>query len=220
MTSLYEVSNRTAITSTSSSGIEREYFIAAEEVDWDYLPGGKDECGSYISSNNATTNWVLDKYFNNVNYASIGGRKVKKVRYIEYSDNTFSTKKIQPEHFGILGPVIRAVVGDNIKVHFKTARFHFRFIHTVYFMEKIQKGQITTMEQLLLQMVRLHLIKPIRTWTVPEDAGPGPKDLSSKLWMYHSHVSETNDTNSGLIGPIVITRKKCGNVTTSSMARY
>ena len=32
MTSLYEVSTGTAITSTSR--IEREYFIAAEEVDW------------------------------------------------------------------------------------------------------------------------------------------------------------------------------------------
>ena len=25
--------------------------------------------------------------------------------------------------------------------------------------------------------------------------------------MYHSHVSEVNDTNAGLIGPIVITKK-------------
>ena len=44
-------------------------------------------------------------------------------------------------------------------------------------------------------------------WDVPEDAGPGPNDLSSKVWMYHSHVSEVNDTNAGLIGPIVITKK-------------
>ena len=216
MTSLYEVSNRTAITSTSSSGIEREYFIAAEEVDWDYLPGGKDECGSYISSNNATTNWVLDKYFNNVNYASIGGRKVKKVRYIEYTDNTFSTKKIQPEHFGILGPVIRAVVGDNIKVHFKNrARFPFSIHPHGVFYGKDSEGANyndgTT-------FVADGAVAPNKTytyiWTVPEDAGPGPKDLSSKLWMYHSHVSETNDTNSGLIGPIVITRK---NMATSRL---
>jgi hephaestin len=32
-------------------------------------------------------------------------------------------------------------------------------------------------------------------------------DGSSALWMYHSHVDEPGDTNAGLIGPIVITKK-------------
>ena len=71
-------------------------------------------------------------------------------------------------------------------------------------MGKIRKGQIFNDGTNFIGY--LPLIKHIPIWTVPEDAS-GPKDLSSKLWMYHSHVSETNDTNSGLIGPIVITRK-------------
>ena len=45
------------------------------------------------------------------------------------------------------------------------------------------------------------------TWEVPDRAGPGPNDPSSILWMYHSHVNDVADTNSGLIGPIIITRK-------------
>jgi hephaestin len=44
-------------------------------------------------------------------------------------------------------------------------------------------------------------------WPVPERAGPGPMDGSSVLWMYHSHVDEVRDTNAGLIGPIIITRR-------------
>ena len=44
-------------------------------------------------------------------------------------------------------------------------------------------------------------------WQVPERAGPGPMDGSSVLWMYHSHVDEVRDTNAGLIGPIIITRR-------------
>src|SRR5215208_8508894 len=27
------------------------------------------------------------------------------------------------------------------------------------------------------------------------------------MWMYHSHVDESDDTNTGLIGPIIVTRK-------------
>src|SRR5829696_8161258 len=45
------------------------------------------------------------------------------------------------------------------------------------------------------------------TWKVPKRAGPGPEDPSSIAWMYHSHVDESDDTNTGLIGPIIITRK-------------
>ena len=28
------------------------------------------------------------------------------------------------------------------------------------------------------------------------------------MWMYHSHVDETGDTNAGLMGPMIVTR--CG----------
>ena len=44
-------------------------------------------------------------------------------------------------------------------------------------------------------------------WHVPERAGPGSMDGSSVMWMYHSHVNEPSDTNAGLIGPIVVTKK-------------
>ena len=45
------------------------------------------------------------------------------------------------------------------------------------------------------------------TWPVPERAGPGPMDGSSILWMYHSHTDEVMDTNTGLIGPVIITAR-------------
>jgi hypothetical protein len=44
-------------------------------------------------------------------------------------------------------------------------------------------------------------------WQVPARSGPGPNDPSSVLWMYHSHVDESGDTNAGLVGPIVVTAK-------------
>jgi len=44
-------------------------------------------------------------------------------------------------------------------------------------------------------------------WIVPERAGPGPMDGSSVMWMYHSHVDEVRDINTGLFGPIIITAR-------------
>jgi hephaestin len=45
----------------------------------------------------------------------------------------------------------------------------------------------------------------VYTWQVPPRAGPGAHDGSSVMWMYHSHTDEVADTNSGLVGPMIIT---------------
>src|SRR4029077_6765945 len=45
------------------------------------------------------------------------------------------------------------------------------------------------------------------TWEVPERAGPTAHEGSSAFWMYHSHNDEIRDVASGLIGPMIITRK-------------
>lgn len=44
-------------------------------------------------------------------------------------------------------------------------------------------------------------------WPVPERAGPARMDGSSIMWMYHSHVNEARDINTGLMGAMIITRK-------------
>ena len=44
-------------------------------------------------------------------------------------------------------------------------------------------------------------------WVVPERAGPGPNDPSSLVWLYHSHVHAAKDSNTGLIGAILVTAK-------------
>jgi FtsP/CotA-like multicopper oxidase with cupredoxin domain len=45
------------------------------------------------------------------------------------------------------------------------------------------------------------------TWFADEDSGPGLGDPSSLVWWYHSHVNEPQETNLGLLGPIIITRR-------------
>ena len=79
----------------------RTYYIAAENVLWDYAPAGMDPM---------THEPIPSPWGNQTKY--------NKVRFIEYTDDTFTTKKSQPEWLGILGPVIRGVEGDTIKVVF------------------------------------------------------------------------------------------------------
>ena len=45
------------------------------------------------------------------------------------------------------------------------------------------------------------------TWEVRGRSAPGPKDPSSVVWMYHSHHSEVQDTNTGLYGAMIISAK-------------
>ena len=49
------------------------------------------------------------------------------------------------------------------------------------------------------------------TWQAPERSVPGPMDPSSIVWMHHSHTNETQDMDSGPIGPIIITRRGAGS---------
>ena len=39
---------------------------------------------------------------------------------------------------------------------------------------------------------------------MPDRAGPAAHDDNSVMWMYHSHTDEIKDTNSGLVGPIIV----------------
>jgi hypothetical protein len=58
-------------------------------------------------------------YSTNVNGKKLIGRKYKKARFHEYTDVQYGEKmnrSKREEHLGILGPVIRAEVGDTIQV--------------------------------------------------------------------------------------------------------
>src|SRR6266403_1191262 len=82
-----------------SRSATREYFIAAEEVVWDFAPSGQNLVHGGPIPKPYRTKW-------------------KKARYIQYTDGTFATQTPQPPWLGVLGPLIRAEVGDTVVVHF------------------------------------------------------------------------------------------------------
>jgi FtsP/CotA-like multicopper oxidase with cupredoxin domain len=180
------------------------YYIAADEVEWDYAPSGM--------------NKVMGMKFEGypVTFVEQGphriGKVYRKAVYREYTDETFTHLKPRApewEHMGILGPVIRAEVGDAIKVYFKNnaTRPYSLHPHGVFY-NKDSEGSMyddgtsgADKEDDAVPPGKTHLY----TWQVPERAGPGPDDPSSLVWLYHSHGSK--DVESGLIGAIIITRR-------------
>lgn len=50
------------------------------------------------------------------------GRQYKKVRFVQYTDETFTTPKKRSywdQHLGIMGPFIRAEVDETVKIVFR-----------------------------------------------------------------------------------------------------
>jgi len=94
-------------------GVVRTYYIAAEEVDWDYTPRGRHFDGL-----------PHPEFAEDESGLGLRHRIYHKAIYREYTDATFQTPKARPpewEHLGILGPLIRAEVGDSVRVVFRNS---------------------------------------------------------------------------------------------------
>lgn len=191
---------------SQSPGRTRVYYIAADEVTWDYAPLGR----------NAITGGAFEGIQNlwTKRGATQIGTKYKKALYREYSDSTFKTLKPRAaewDHLGFLGPVIHAEVGDSIKVVFRNNGSHPFSMHPHgVFYDKSSEGAIYD-DGTSGSDKRDDGVLPGKTytyiWLANERAGPTPGEPSSALWMYHSHVDESMDVNSGLIGPLIVTAR-------------
>jgi manganese oxidase len=182
----------------------RKYYIAADEVAWNYAPTGT----------NVITGQQFDETANT--YVQAGPERIGstylKCLYHGYTDATFThqiPRSADDQYLGMLGPVIRAEVGDTIIVTFRNncsfpASIH---PHGVFYDKKDEGSPYNdgrTAQEKAGDAVAPHQ-QYVYTWRVPERAGPGPMDGSSVMWMYHSHTDEVPDVFAGLMGPIEIT---------------
>lgn len=184
----------------------RVYYIAADEVDWDFAPTHTDQIHGekYHLQDEPESRGELDP----------NATMYRKARFREYTDDSFNKLKQTPlawEHLGILGPLIRAEVGDTIKVVFKNnaSRPYSVHPHGVFYAKDSEGAGY--LDRTGGKDKGDDAVAPGATytyvWQVPERAGPSDGDGSSVLWIYHSHVDEGKDINSGLIGPLIITRQ-------------
>jgi len=187
----------------------RTYYIAAEDVTWDYAPTGKTQ----PDGGKLPLPWGAQT-------------KYQKVRYIGYTDDTFTTKTPQSAWLGILGPIIRGVPGDTIKVVFynKSNKPYSIHPHGVKY-DKDNEGAAMDMASGGIGMALMDMpmgntgkgssIHPgekyTYTWTVRDDAAPTAAEGGSKVWLYHSHVNSVQDVYDGLVGPIIITSRRHAN---------
>lgn len=157
----------------------RTYYVAADEILWNYLPLGGD----------VVTGRPLAPLPGRI------GHVFHKLVYREYTDGTFARLTPRDAYLGIAGPVLHAEVGDTIVVHFKNRT------HLPVDMEPeggvsgaparpIAPGTVTTYR-----------------WSVGDAAGPGPMDASSTVWQYFSNGAHPGaGVMAGLEGAIVVTR--------------
>ncbi|XP_072263991.1 ceruloplasmin-like [Pyxicephalus adspersus] len=220
MQALYEVKNCTAKKPCTFYTKVPHYYIAAEEIIWDYGP----------TSVNQFTGQKLDDpesesaTFFEQNDMRIGG-KYKKAVYREYTDSTFTTQKPrskEEEHLGILGPIILAQVGEIIKVTFKNKANHPYSIqaHGVSYTKEMEGAVYKTGEDSEEKgpsgnhSEHSH-VAPGDTvtyrWNVPDSVGSTINDLNCLPWLYYSSVDVVRDTNSGLVGPLLVCKSLIDN---------
>ncbi|XP_043752236.1 hephaestin isoform X2 [Cervus elaphus] len=184
------------------TGKVRQYFIEAHEIQWDYGPLGHD--GS-TGKNLREPGSGSDKFFQKSSIR-IGGTYWK-VRYEAFQDETFQ-EKVQLEedkHLGILGPVIRAEVGDTILVIFyNRASQPFSIQPHGVFYEKDSEGTVYNDDSSHPGLVARPFEKVTYRWTVPPHAGPTVQDPACLTWTYFSAADPIRDTNSGLVGPLLV----------------
>lgn len=191
---------------SQSAPTTHTYYIAADEVAWDYAPSGLDQ--------------ITGKPFDEIGriFMESGpdriGRVYKKALYREYTDETFTMLKPRPpqwEHLGFLGPLLRAEVGDTIKIVYRNNVSFPNSLHPHgVFYDKDSEGAPYVDETADMDKAD-DAVPPggehVYVWPVPERAGPAEGDPSSILWMYHSHTNEDKDVNAGLMGPMIVSAR-------------
>jgi manganese oxidase len=190
----------------SASPQIRTYYIAVDEVAWDYAPSDTNQITGRPFTDEENT-WIKSG-------PERIGKVCLKALYREYTDSTFATlKPVPPErqHLGLLGPLLRAEVGDTLQVVFKNnARFPFSVHpHGVFYAKESEGAPYN--DGTSGANKGDDAVPPggthTYTWQVPERAGPGPRDGTSVVWIYHSHTDEVRDTNAGLVGAIIVTAR-------------
>lgn len=200
---------------TDSSKIA-EYYIAADEVEWDYAPAGRDLCSDSEFDDVASV-------FTEQGHHRIGTKYIKAV-YREYTTNGLfdelrwgDQSRFNPasKHLGILGPVIKAVVGETIEIVFRN---NLRAsVNLVAFGGALapSKTEALNDKQKKAAIEGNRVVVPggeVRI-TIPVSAAAGPKDGSkqnSVAYIYGSNVDYVADINAGLVGTFIIHAQDAG----------
>ncbi|KAM8817409.1 coagulation factor V [Rhynchonycteris naso] len=180
----------------SNNGNSKVYYIAAEEISWDYSKFAQSEM-VYEDAGDIPEDTIY-----------------KKVVFRKYLDSTFTKQDPRgeyEEHLGLLGPIIRAEVDDVIQVHFKNlaSRPYSLHAHGLSY-EKSSEGK-TYDDDSPEWFKEDNAIQPNSSytyvWHATGRSGPENPGSACRAWAYYSAVNPEKDIHSGLIGPLLVCRK-------------
>jgi hephaestin len=195
----------------------RRFYIAADEVEWEYVPLGYNKCHNSGFSHDPVAQRYLSQGPHRI------GSKYVKAQYRRYSDDTFNYLQSGSQsrangaswHLGLLGTVITVQVGERLEVVFKNnLRFPANFVPAGPFAAAaLQEGEdssSTSRDPEATAAVAPGATKTY-TWVVTEDMGPAAGDANSVVWSYSAKVEDeaagvTSQglLHAGLVGAVIV----------------
>ncbi|MEQ2171690.1 hypothetical protein GOODEAATRI_013344 [Goodea atripinnis] len=172
----------------------KTYFIAAEEVKWDYAGYGQRR---------------QEKSQQNMRETEF-----TKVVFRGYLDVSFSTPDLRgeiDEHLGILGPVIKAEVGQTIMIVFKNNANRPYSLHPNGVSYTKQFEGLSYEDGSKYWYKYDNEVQPNTSytyiWKIDPMVGPAPGESECRTWAYYSGVNPERDIHTGLIGPLLVCRE-------------
>ncbi|KAI7843651.1 hypothetical protein COHA_002890 [Chlorella ohadii] len=177
------------------------YYIAADEVAWNYAPSGVNLCYGEAFSGDSTL------------WTQLGvGSTYTKAQYRRYTDSSFSALAEVPQqdkHVGIYGPILRASVGQVLTIVLK---------NNLPFAINLEPAGVQPADGAAAvvqpdptpvgQTAVAPSVAPGETVTyrflVPTSMGPSELEPSAKMWLYRSTVDLVAHGNAGLVGPLLV----------------
>ncbi|XP_049597125.1 venom prothrombin activator pseutarin-C non-catalytic subunit [Syngnathus scovelli] len=181
----------------STKTIYRDYYIAAEEITWDYGIR-KDPHLIKPGEKRRGMRKFLPEY--------------KKVVFKAYPDKNFLEPNNRGElhqHLGIMGPLIKVQINELLTVHFmnKASRPYSFHLQGVY--DRTQgDGIAKSHDPLVPGGVSGDPVPPgesrTYSWRITKKQGPTDEEFDCKAGAYYSTVDKERDLHSGLIGPLLV----------------
>ncbi|XP_060072959.1 hephaestin-like protein [Ylistrum balloti] len=152
-------------------------------------------------------NGVIRKYYLAIENVMIPGRRESLVGFVGYTDSRFNTKQMRTrseDYLGTLGPLLKAEIGDTVKIVVKNNDTHPHSLHPNggVRVHKYNEGAFYNDSVETAPILPGH--SKTYFWTVSAFTGPTAYNLPCMPGFYTSGVDVINEVHSGLIGPILI----------------
>eukprot|EP01084_Bolivina_argentea_P270552 460077_1 len=170
---------------------ERIYYIGCIEEEWDYAPSKYNLIsGERIEANmeSGADEWLYGNGYDRI------GRKYIKARYVEFTDLCFNErKKVEKryQHLGSIGPAIRAITGEKIKIYYRNFCSFPNSMHPHGLLyDKTSEGSPYDDNSESGDIIEKG-DRWIYIWRARESSVDD--DITSQMWLYHSHDDEVSD---------------------------